>query len=174
MGNLARESIGESSPTKAQGLCLRCGDIKWIYKTETVCEECWLASIGRQEIFVSCPKEVFASTRGRASSNGIRPLKGCYHCAYRRGWSRDDSPACGFPGPVVVLNTPDGKRAMCPRNLEREGCGVNLELCRVCAEHAWLEEALDGSDQQWVYCLLPRIVHVYGEEFNPGLRTPRR
>ena len=163
MGKIAKKTPRKSSLPKARGLCLRCGEIKSIYKTETVCEDCWMSSIGQQEIFVSCPKEVFSSPTARKSSSAIRPLKACYHCPYRKGWDRDDSPQCGFPGPVVVLNTPDGKRAMCPRNLAREGCGVNLDLCRVCEEHAWIEETLDGIGQQWVYCSLPRVVHVYGE-----------
>ncbi len=174
MGKTVGKTTRESSLPKARGLCLRCGGIKWIYKTETVCEDCWMSSIGQQQIFVSCPKEVFSSPKGRESSNSIRPLKGCYHCPYRKGWDRDNSPQCGFPGPVVVLNTPGGKQTMCPRNLAREGYGVNLDLCRICGEHAWIEEALDGSGQERVYCSLPKVVHVYGEEFSTKARTPCR
>jgi hypothetical protein len=152
-------------------MCLPCGEVKLIYKTETACEDCWMGSIGQKKIFLLCPREVFSPLTALQPSDRIHPLRVCYHCQYRKGWNQDDSPQCGFPGPVVVLNTPDGKRAMCPRNLAREGCGVNLDLCRLCGEHAWIEDTLDGSGQQWVFCSLPRIVHLYGEESSTKVKT---
>lgn len=165
MGKVAREEKSEKSNLlERYDLCLSCGNARIVYQGEEVCEACWMTSNGRQRMFVSCPKQVFSSTNATGSAKGRRPLKGCYHCPYRRGWNQDDSPDCEFPGPVVVLNLPDGKRAMCPRNLAREGCGVRLGLCRFCEEHAWIELFLDGSGQQWVYCSLPRVVHIYSEE----------
>lgn len=175
MGKNAREEKSErSSLPERLDLCLSCGNAKMIYQSQEICEACWMASTGRQRMFVSCPKEVFSSTNAAGSAKGIRPLKGCYHCPYRRGWNQDDSPDCAFPGPVAVLNLPEGKQAMCPRNLAREGRGVRLDLCRFCDEHAWVELCLDGSGQQWVYCLLPRVVHIYSERSQNKVERPTR
>jgi hypothetical protein len=156
----SKNKIQESSIQKGQGLCRRCGEIKWIYKTETFCEDCWKRAFGELNLYVACPKEKFSTPSWNDISQATLHLKSCYHCPHRKAWSNHNSPLCAFPAPVAVLNTPDGIRSMCPRNLAREGCGVNLELCKICEEHAWIEEDLDDNGCEWVYCSLPRIIKV--------------